>query len=136
MAWEFIESSRLFTLKKSRSQICRARVGRVARQGLGVWEVPGWCQGDPCCLRTESEGLKGLSPMGRAWYLDKEGVPRICELVRDPAGRDCSKEGLGGWVRPQASGISFSSSHSGGWDRIAGTGHRNLPLFPARGEMP
>lgn len=29
------------------------------------------------------------------------------------------KEGRNAWVRPEASGISFSSSHSGGWDRIA-----------------
>lgn len=46
------------------------------------------------------------------------------------------KEGPSDWVRPEASGISFSSSHSGGWGRIAPTGHRNLPLFPAGGEMP
>lgn len=45
-------------------------------------------------------------------------------------------EGLKAVLRPEAIGISFSCSHSGGWDRIAGSGHRNLPLFPAGGEMP
>lgn len=60
--------------------------------------------------------------------MDKKGFPGPgCE-------QDCLKEGLSGWGRPEASGISFSSSHSGGWDRIAGAGHRNLPLFQLEGK--
>lgn len=49
---------------------------------------------------------------------------------------DCLKEGPSHWVRPEASGISFGSRHLRGWDRIAHATHRNLPLFPAGGEMP